>query len=147
MPIYEYLCSDCGHKLDALQKLSDEPLVHCPHCAAPSLKRQMSAPSFRLKGGGWYETDFKNDKRRNIAESESKGDGKAEGKTEKADAKADKPDSKPADGKSEGKSEAKGESKSEAKSADKAAAKPAAATASDKPAAKKPDSGKAGGVA
>jgi putative FmdB family regulatory protein len=153
MPIYEYLCGDCGHKLDALQKLSDEPLVHCPHCAAPSLKRQMSAPSFRLKGGGWYETDFKNDKRRNIAESENKGDakaegkaenkGKAEGKADKADAKADKPDSKPAEGKSEGKSEGKGESKS----ADKPAAKPAAATGTDKPAAKKPDAGKAGGVA
>jgi putative FmdB family regulatory protein len=138
MPIYEYLCGDCGHKLDALQKLSDEPLVHCPHCAAPSLKRQMSAPSFRLKGGGWYETDFKNDKRRNIAESESKGEGKAEGKAEakpeKADAKADKPDSKPAEGKGEG------------KSADKPAAKPAA-TGGDKPAANKPDAGKAGGVA
>jgi putative FmdB family regulatory protein len=143
MPIYEYLCGDCGHKLDALQKLSDEPLVHCPHCAAPSLKRQMSAPSFRLKGGGWYETDFKNDKRRNIAESESKGDGQAEGKADKADAKSDKPDSKPAEGKSEGKSEGKGESKS----ADKPAAKPAAATGTDKPAAKKPDAGKAGGVA
>ena len=147
MPIYEYLCSDCGHKLDALQKLSDEPLVHCPHCAAPSLKRQMSAPSFRLKGGGWYETDFKNDKRRNIAESESKGDGKAEGKAEgkadKADAKADKPDSKPADGKSE----SKGEGKSEGKSVEKPAAKPAAATGTDKPAVKKPDAGKAGGVA
>ena len=140
MPIYEYLCGDCNHKLDALQKLSDEPLVHCPHCAAPSLKRQMSAPSFRLKGGGWYETDFKNDKRRNIAESESKGEGKADAKAEgksegKADGKADKPDSKPAGGKSEG------------KSADKPAAKPAAATGSDKPAAKKPDAGKAGGVA
>ena len=139
MPIYEYLCGDCGHKLDALQKLSDEPLVHCPHCAAPSLKRQMSAPSFRLKGGGWYETDFKNDKRRNIAESESKGDGQAEGKADKADARSDKPDSKPADGKSE--------SKGESKSADKPAAKPAAATGTDKPAAKKPDAGKAGGVA
>jgi putative FmdB family regulatory protein len=143
MPIYEYLCGECGHRLDALQKLSDEPLVHCPHCAAPSLKRQMSAPSFRLKGGGWYETDFKNDKRRNIAESESKGDGKAEGKTEKADAKSDKPDGKPADGKSE----SKGESKGESKSADKPAAKPAATTGTDKPAVKKPDAGKAGGVA
>jgi putative FmdB family regulatory protein len=143
MPIYEYLCGECGHRLDALQKLSDEPLVHCPHCAAPSLKRQMSAPSFRLKGGGWYETDFKNDKRRNIAESESKGDGKAEGKTEKADAKSDKPDGKPADGKSE----SKGESKGESKSADKPAAKSAATTGTDKPAVKKPDAGKAGGVA
>jgi putative FmdB family regulatory protein len=142
MPIYEYLCGECGHKLDALQKLSDEPLVHCPHCAAPALKRQMSAPSFRLKGGGWYETDFKNDKRRNIAESESKGDGKADakadGKTEaKPDGKVDKPDSKPAEGKD----------KSEGKSADKPSAKPAAATGTDKPAAKKPDPGKAGGVA
>ncbi|HRP87534.1 MAG TPA: zinc ribbon domain-containing protein [Gammaproteobacteria bacterium] len=78
MPIYEYLCGACGHVLDALQKHSDEPLVHCPHCGEPQLKRQLSAPSFRLKGGGWYETDFKSDKRRNIAESDSTaGGGKA----------------------------------------------------------------------
>jgi putative FmdB family regulatory protein len=71
MPIYEYLCGACGHRLDALQKVSEEPLLHCPTCGKPQLKRQLSAPRFRLKGSGWYETDFKNDKRRNISQSDS----------------------------------------------------------------------------
>ena len=70
MPIYEYRCESCGHELDALQKLSDEPLQECPDCAAPSLRRLISAPSFRLKGDGWYETDFKSEKetKRNLVE-------------------------------------------------------------------------------
>jgi len=66
MPIYGYVCKQCGHTLDALQKVSDDPLVDCPECGAPELKRQLSAPRFRLKGGGWYETDFKKDKQRNL---------------------------------------------------------------------------------
>ena len=78
MPIYEYRCESCGHELDALQKLSDEPLQECPDCAAPSLRRLISAPSFRLKGDGWYETDFKSDKetKRNLVErpADAKGD-------------------------------------------------------------------------
>jgi putative FmdB family regulatory protein len=71
MPIYEYRCEACGHTLDALQKVSDAPLSECPACAQSALKRLISAPSFRLKGGGWYETDFKSDKerKRNLAES------------------------------------------------------------------------------
>lgn len=143
MPIYEYVCGACSHRLDALQKLSDAPLIDCPECGAPQLKRQMSAPSFRLKGGGWYETDFKNDKRRNISESDSTAaDSKsADGKsTDKApDKAADKPADKPAD-KSDAKSDAK-PAKTD-KPAATEAKKPAAA-----PAAKKPDAGKAGGVA
>ena len=71
MPIYEYLCGACGHALDALQKVSDEPLVHCPTCGEPQLKRQLSAPRFRLKGSGWYETDFKSGAKTNVAESSS----------------------------------------------------------------------------
>ena len=99
MPIYEYLCSACGHTLDALQKLSDEPLVHCPTCGEPQLKRQLSAPRFRLKGSGWYETDFKNkgDKQRNLAQSDSKADSKSDSKPAGDGAKpADKPAAKPA---------------------------------------------------
>ena len=71
MPIYEYRCAACGHTLEALQKLADSPLKKCPECKKQSLKRLMSAPSFRLKGGGWYETDFKSDgeKKRNLVES------------------------------------------------------------------------------
>lgn len=59
MPIYEYQCTDCGHRLEALQKISDAPLKDCPGCSGPTLTRLVSASSFRLKGGGWYETDFK----------------------------------------------------------------------------------------
>jgi len=66
MPIYEYGCKNCDHTLDALQKIADAPLVDCPVCGQPTLKRRLSAPRFRLKGQGWYETDFKKDNQRNL---------------------------------------------------------------------------------
>ncbi len=69
MPIYEFECSQCGHHFDRLQKLSDPDPSVCPQCGAPQVKRKVSAPSFRLAGAGWYETDFKKDgdKKRNLA--------------------------------------------------------------------------------
>jgi putative FmdB family regulatory protein len=73
MPIYEYQCKACGHEHEALQKLSDAPLVHCPACSKPELMKKISAAGFRLKGGGWYETDFKSGAKRNVA-GESGGD-------------------------------------------------------------------------
>ncbi|HVA54591.1 MAG TPA: zinc ribbon domain-containing protein [Gammaproteobacteria bacterium] len=66
MPIYEYKCEACGHRLEALQKLSDAALKKCPECGKPALHKQMSAAGFRLKGGGWYETDFKSGNKRNL---------------------------------------------------------------------------------
>ncbi len=66
MPIYEYRCDACGHELEALQKLSDAPLTDCPECHKPSLKKLLSAAGFRLKGGGWYETDFKQGGKKNL---------------------------------------------------------------------------------
>ena len=60
MPIYGYVCRSCEHSFDALQKMSDDPLVDCPDCGDAALQKQLSAPKFRLKGTGWYETDFKN---------------------------------------------------------------------------------------
>ena len=60
MPIYEYQCQKCGNELEALQKISDAPLTDCPECGAQELQKKISAAAFRLKGGGWYETDFKN---------------------------------------------------------------------------------------
>ncbi|MFN4263789.1 MAG: FmdB family zinc ribbon protein [Thioalkalivibrionaceae bacterium] len=76
MPIYEYRCRECGHSLEAIQKFSDEPLAACPKCgAATGLERLISAPAFRLAGGGWYETDFKKDGQRNLAKSEPSGSG------------------------------------------------------------------------
>jgi putative FmdB family regulatory protein len=59
MPIYEYCCQSCGHRLEKLQRMSDAPLVDCPVCQAPELRKLISAAGFRLKGSGWYETDFK----------------------------------------------------------------------------------------
>jgi putative FmdB family regulatory protein len=60
MPFYEYQCTACGHRIEALQKISDDPLVYCPECNEATLKKLISAAAFRLKGTGWYETDFKN---------------------------------------------------------------------------------------
>lgn len=95
MPIYEYACKKCQHILDALQKIGDDPLVDCPECGKPELRRLLSAPRFRLKGQGWYETDFKKDNQRNLAtdkEPAKKSDkadtgksaGAESGKTEKS---------------------------------------------------------------
>ena len=74
MPIYEYACTECGHKMEALQKMSDAPLTDCPACGKPALQKQISAAGFRLKGGGWYETDFKGSSKKNVA-SDSKASG------------------------------------------------------------------------
>ncbi len=63
MPIYEYRCNDCGHEMEAIQKMSDDPMKNCPICKESSLKKLISAAGFRLKGSGWYETDFKGKKK------------------------------------------------------------------------------------
>lgn len=76
MPIYEYQCNACGHEHEALQKLGAEPLVVCPACNEAELKKKISAAGFRLKGGGWYETDFKSGTKKNVA-GESKAPEKA----------------------------------------------------------------------
>ena len=70
MPIYAFECSACGHDFDRLQKLSDPDPTDCPQCGAPKVQRRLTAPQFRLAGGGWYETDFKKDgeKKRNLVE-------------------------------------------------------------------------------
>jgi putative FmdB family regulatory protein len=71
MPIYEYRCQSCGHELEKLQRLSDPVLTDCPDCGKAQLKRLISAAGFRLKGAGWYETDFKQSNQRNLADSAS----------------------------------------------------------------------------
>ena len=71
MPIYEYQCTKCEHMMEALQKMSEKPLRDCPACGKPGLNKLISAASFRLKGSGWYETDFKTGKKKQLAESES----------------------------------------------------------------------------
>ena len=98
MPFYEYECSNCKFYVEAMQKISDEPLKKCPSCGESTLVRLISAPVFRLKGGGWYETDFKGDKesKRNLSGGDtSEGDSKASKdrltKTKADKTKADKP--------------------------------------------------------
>lgn len=71
MPIYEYRCQSCGHELEKLQRMSDASLTDCPECGKSALKRLISAAGFRLKGAGWYETDFKTSNQRNLADSGS----------------------------------------------------------------------------
>jgi len=90
MPIYEFECASCGHRFDRLQKLSDDDPTICPSCGAPQLKRRVSAPSFRLAGSGWYETDFKSDsdKKRNLADSKSEGGGTPGAKAESSEKSA-----------------------------------------------------------
>ncbi len=92
MPIYGFECGSCGHRFDRLQKLSDPDPTVCPDCGAEQLRRQLTAPSFRLSGSGWYETDFKKDgdKKRNLTE---KGDsasnsGETSSKPESANSEA-----------------------------------------------------------
>jgi len=89
MPIYEYACKSCGHVFDALQKMAEDPLTDCPDCGEPELKKLLSAPNFRLKGSGWYETDFKKDNQRNLAGGPAKKDAK-DGKDGKDSKTADK---------------------------------------------------------
>ncbi len=95
MPIYEYRCESCSHELDALQKLSDNPLLDCPNCKKSALRRLISAPSFRLKGDGWYETDFKSEKetKRNLVEKSS--DSKEDKGSKKSNNEGKSSDNKP----------------------------------------------------
>jgi putative FmdB family regulatory protein len=73
MPIYEYQCQACQKQIEALQKMSEAPLIDCPQCGKPALKKQVSAAAFRLKGGGWYETDFKTGDKKNLVSGGDKG--------------------------------------------------------------------------
>jgi putative FmdB family regulatory protein len=75
MPIYAFECAACGHAFDRLQRLADADPTVCPACSAEQVRRQVTAPSFRLAGSGWYETDFKKDGKRNLVESSTSGGG------------------------------------------------------------------------
>ena len=105
MPIYAFECAACGHRFERLQKLSDADPTDCPACSEPQVRRQLTAPQFRLAGGGWYETDFKKDgdRKRNLA-----GDGGGESKPSESKPSEAKPaESKPVEKKVESKPETK----------------------------------------
>jgi putative FmdB family regulatory protein len=123
MPFYEYECSSCRYYSEVLQKISDKPLKKCPSCGKSTFKKLISAPVFRLKGSGWYETDFKTDKdnKRNLAGADKdEAPAKSEAKPDaKADAKGEAGSSASADSKSD----TKVDSKAEPKAADKGGGK------------------------
>lgn len=116
MPFYEYQCSNCGHQLEAMQKITDAPLRKCPDCGRLALKKLLSAPVFRLKGSGWYETDFKSDKeqKRNLVD-ERKDEEKKEAPKDESKSKEEPKGETKADSKPEPKAGPKAESKSRAK--------------------------------
>jgi putative FmdB family regulatory protein len=135
MPFYEYECASCKFYTEVMQKISEAPLKKCPSCGKSTLKKLISAPVFRLKGGGWYETDFKSDKesKRNLAGAEEAPESKAKEVTPAADAKA--PESKAADSKPQSKP-AETASSSASKTAHPAKAAKPAARAARRPAAR-----------
>lgn len=92
MPLYEYRCNACGHELEAMQKMSDAPLTLCPECGEPALKKQLSAAAFRLKGGGWYETDFKHGNKKNLHDAGKADTSKETAKGTTGEPKESKPD-------------------------------------------------------
>ena len=99
MPFYEYQCNACGHHLEVLQKISDEPLQFCPECGGGGLRKLVSKSAFRLKGGGWYETDFKHgDAKKSAGGDGDGGDGDKSAGGKKSAEKS--PDSKTDSGKS-----------------------------------------------
>ena len=99
MPIYEYRCTDCGHELEKIQKLADAPLTDCPACGHSTLKKQISAAGFRLKGSGWYETDFKQgDKKKNLHGDAGASQGTAKSESATSTDSVAKPADKAADG-------------------------------------------------
>ena len=115
MPIYEYRCSSCGHKLETLQKFSDPPMTTCPSCNADAMVKQVSAAGFQLKGSGWYATDFKG--------SGAKPAAPKDGADSKPEAKGVATGETASESKSESKGEARSDSKGEAKSDGKSDAK------------------------
>src|ERR1700748_1935418 len=102
MPFYEYECSNCKFYSEVLQKISDAPLTKCPSCGKKTLKKLISAPNFRLKGGGWYETDFKNDKenKRNLAGGDEDSSSKSESTSSSSASPTSSSDSSKAESKS-----------------------------------------------
>jgi putative FmdB family regulatory protein len=144
MPFYEYECENCKFYVEALQKISDPPLTKCPSCGKNKMKKLISAPVFRLKGGGWYETDFKSDKeeKRNLAVDKEPESSSSDAKGAEAKPTETKADAKPAASEPKAESKPAAAKVSRSKSAAAARSKPAprakpAAKSKAKPAARR----------
>ena len=136
MPIYEYRCENCGYEMEAIQKISEAPLVDCPRCETAQLRKKISRVAFRLKGSGWYETDFKSGQQRNLASADN-GSGKDQPSGDGGEAAASAPGGAGSeagkDAKNNGKTTDKAASNGSgaAKAASAAASASASAAASD----------------
>ena len=100
MPIYEYQCQACQKQIEVLQKINDAPLVDCPQCGKPALKKQVSAAAFRLKGGGWYETDFKTGNKKNLVSGGESAGGSGDKSTASSSGESKSGESKSSESKS-----------------------------------------------
>lgn len=129
MPIYEYRCASCGHKLEALQKFTEAPLSDCPVCGKKSLSKLVSAAGFHLKGSGWYATDFKNSGAKPAAKSDAGKDGESRPAEAKKSDASKEGESRPAEAKGASKGDTKSASQGESKSANSGEAATAASPA------------------
>jgi len=125
MPIYEYRCTACGHKLEALQKFTEAPLSDCPVCGKSSLSKLVSLAGFQLKGSGWYATDFKNSGAKSAAKPDAGKDGESKPAEAKKSDAGKQGESKPAEAKSASQGDTKSATSGEAATT---APPPAAAT-------------------
>ena len=133
MPIYEYRCAACGHKLETLQKFNEAPLSDCPVCGKSSLAKLVSVAGFHLKGSGWYATDFKHSGAKPAAKSDAGKDGESKPAEAKKSDASKEGESRPAEAKSASESDTKSASRGDTKSANTgeataAAPRPATAT-------------------
>ena len=113
LPIYEYACIACQHEFETIQKISESPLTECPECGKPKLRKKVSAAGFRLKGGGWYETDFKSGKKKNVHGDAAESSSAKSASGGSSPDSGSKSESKSSDGKSSG-SDSKSSSESSA---------------------------------
>ena len=123
MPIYEYQCQGCEHEFETIQKMSEAPLIQCPSCGKDLLRKKISAVAFRLKGGGWYETDFKSGDKKNVATSSDSG----------SDSSSTAATSSKSESNSETKSSGSGEAKSSTAPSDGGGDKKGSGSAAPKP--------------
>ncbi len=132
MPIYEYRCGNCGHEMEAIQKISEAPLEDCPRCETAQLRKKISRVAFRLKGSGWYETDFKSGQQRNLAGADN-GSGKDQPSGDGGDAAASASGAAASEASKDAKNNGKSTEKaaSNGSGAAKAASAAASAAASD----------------
>ena len=150
MPIYEYQCQGCAHAFETIQKISEPALTTCPSCGKDLLKKKISAVAFRLKGAGWYETDFKSGDKRNVAGRDDGGESKSSDGAAGSDAKSESKEAAASKkSTSESSSTASADtstSKASAKASEKEATKPKKAEKTDTPKAPGKNKPKGGGT-